>query len=47
MEIREITVNDTEELYEKQGFHAEGRREKSMNVNGKLINEYYMAKILC
>ena len=33
-------------LYEKHGFAVEGRREKSMKVNGELVDEYYMAKIL-
>ena len=33
-------------LYEKHGFTIEGRREKSMKVNGAFVDEYYMAKIL-
>ena len=33
-------------LYEKQGFQVEGIRSKSMKVNGILVDEYYMAKIL-
>lgn len=33
-------------LYEKSGFKVEGIRAKSMLVNGELVNEYYMAKIL-
>ena len=32
-------------LYEKCGFNAEGIREKSMKVNGRLVDEYYMGKI--
>lgn len=32
-------------LYEKSGFKIEGIKEKSMRVNGVLIDEYYMAKI--
>ena len=33
-------------LYEKSGFKIEGTREKSMFVEEKFIDEYYMAKIL-
>ncbi len=33
-------------LYEKCGFQTEGIREKSMLVEGTLVDEYYMAKIL-
>ncbi len=33
-------------LYEKSGFRIEGIRAKSMLVEGKLVDEYYMAKIL-
>lgn len=33
-------------LYEKNGFQIEGIRRKSMLVEGKFIDEYYMAKIL-
>lgn len=33
-------------LYEKCGFKKEGLREKSMNLDGELIDEYYMAKII-
>ena len=33
-------------LYEKGGFKKEGLREKSMKLDGKLIDEYYMAKII-
>ena len=33
-------------LYEKSGFAAEGVRKNSMYVNGRYIDEYYMAKIL-
>lgn len=34
------------QLYEKCGFKTEGTREKSMLVDGKYVDEYYMAKIL-
>ena len=33
-------------LYEKAGFQTEGRRVKSMLVDGRFVDEYYMAKIL-
>lgn len=33
-------------LYEKNGFQIEGIRRKSMLVEGKFVDEYYMAKIL-
>lgn len=33
-------------LYEKKGFFIEGIRKKSLFVNGKYIDEYYMGKIL-
>lgn len=33
-------------LYEKKGFIVEGKRSQSMKVDGKYVDEYYMAKIL-
>ncbi len=46
----ELTVEcantDALKLYEKQGFLIEGIRSKSMKVNEKFVDEYYMAKIL-
>ena len=33
-------------LYEKTGFTVEGIRKNSMCVNGRYIDEYYMAKLL-
>ena len=33
-------------LYEKNGFRVEGIRPKAMKVNGSLIDEYYMGKII-
>lgn len=32
-------------LYEKHGFAVEGLRKKSMKVNGRYVDEYYMGKI--
>ena len=42
----ECTNTGAKHLYEKQGFQVEGIRSKSMKVNGILVDEYYMAKIL-
>ncbi len=46
----ELTVECTnpaaKRLYEKNGFQVEGIRSKAMKVNGRLTDEYYMAKIL-
>lgn len=46
----ELTVECQNEaafhLYQKNGFKVEGKREKSMYVNGTYVDEYYMAKIL-
>lgn len=33
-------------LYKKMGFKIEGTKEKSLIVNGKYVDEYYMGKIL-
>jgi len=33
-------------LYEKMGFKAEGTKKDSLMVNGKYVDEYYMARIL-
>ncbi|MCH5201148.1 MAG: GNAT family N-acetyltransferase [Oscillospiraceae bacterium] len=46
----ELTVECSNEaaihLYKKSGFTVEGTRSKSMYVNGRYADEYYMAKIL-
>ena len=46
----ELTVeceNDgAKTLYERMGFEIEGIRPKSMKVNGRFVDEYYMGKIL-
>ena len=46
----ELTVeceNDgAKTLYERMGFKIEGIRPKSMKVNGRFVDEYYMGKIL-
>ena len=45
----ELTVEcinaDAVKLYQKCGFQSEGTRQKSMKVDDKFIDEYYMAKI--
>ncbi|MDF2888621.1 MAG: GCN5-related N-acetyltransferase [Lacrimispora sp.] len=33
-------------LYEKMGFIVEGKKERSMIVDGVMVDEYYMAKLL-
>jgi len=33
-------------LYEKMGFIVEGKKERSMIVDGSAVDEYYMAKLL-
>ena len=33
-------------LYEKNGFVVEGKRIKSMKLNGEFVDEFYMAKLL-
>lgn len=33
-------------LYEKTGFKTEGIKYDSLKVNGKYINEYFMAKLI-
>jgi GNAT superfamily N-acetyltransferase len=33
-------------LYKKMGFKVEGIKEKSLNIDGIFVDEYYMSKIL-
>lgn len=33
-------------LYESKGFKIEGRKEKSLMIDGEFIDEYYMARLL-
>lgn len=33
-------------LYKNRGFKIEGLKEKSLLVDGRYVDEYYMAKIL-
>lgn len=41
MTNNEIAIN----LYKKFGFEVEGVKKKSMKIDGKYIDEYYMAKV--
>jgi ribosomal protein S18 acetylase RimI-like enzyme len=45
----ELTVHKSNEatinLYKKHGFKIEGERVSSINLKGKLVNEYYMARV--
>lgn len=42
----EFVNTGAKHLYEKNGFIVEGVRPKSMKVNGRFVDEYYMGKIL-
>ena len=33
-------------LYRKMGFEQEGVKRHSLQINGKYVDEYYMAKLL-
>nr|WP_314461393.1 GNAT family N-acetyltransferase [uncultured Clostridium sp.] len=47
LELTVMTQNEQAcHLYEKRGFIIEGKKERSMIVNGTAIDEYYMAKLL-
>ena len=47
LELTVMTHNESAvNLYEKMGFKIEGTKEKSLIVNGKYVDEYYMGKIL-
>jgi len=41
-----VCENDiAKHLYEKNGFEIEGIKKKSMYIDKKYVDEYYMAKI--
>ena len=42
----ECTNKEAKKLYEKNGFVTEGIRSKSMCLDGRFIDEYYMGKII-
>ncbi|MEJ8555082.1 GNAT family N-acetyltransferase [Tepidibacter sp. Z1-5] len=47
LELTVMTHNEGAiHLYKKMGFKIEGTKEKSLIVNGKYVDEYYMSKIL-
>ncbi len=47
LELTVMTHNEAAiGLYKKMGFKIEGLKEKSLIVDGKYVDEYYMAKIL-
>ena len=47
LELTVMTHNEGAiKLYKEMGFKIEGLKENSLMVDGKYINEYYMAKIL-
>lgn len=47
LELTVMTHNEGAiKLYKEMGFKVEGLKEKSLVVDGKYIDEYYMAKIL-
>lgn len=47
LELTVMTHNEGAiKLYKKMGFKVEGVKEKSLIVNGKYVDEYYMGKIL-
>lgn len=47
LELTVMTHNEGAiHLYKKMGFEIEGLKEKSLIVNGKYVDEYYMGKIL-
>lgn len=46
LELTVICENSVaKHLYEKNGFEIEGRKRKSVLVDGKYLDEFYMAKI--
>ncbi len=47
LELTVIVDNDKAyHLYEKLGFEVEGRRSNSMLIDGKYVDEFYMAKLI-
>ena len=47
LELTVMTENErARHLYEKMGFIIEGKKERSMIVDGTAVDEYYMAKLL-
>ena len=47
LELTVMTENEqARHLYEKMGFIMEGKKERSMIVDGRAVDEYYMGKLL-
>lgn len=47
LELTVVAKNEiAKHLYEKSGFVVEGTKVKSMKINGELVDEYYMGKIV-
>lgn len=47
LELTVMVHNDTAiRLYKKMGFKIEGVKERSLIIDGKYIDEYYMAKLI-
>lgn len=47
LELTVMTENEqARHLYEKIGFIMEGKKERSMIVDGRAVDEYYMGKLL-
>ena len=47
LELTVVTENSAGlSLYKKMGFEIEGTKKDSLRINGKFVDEYYMAKIL-
>ncbi|WP_421385299.1 GNAT family N-acetyltransferase [Bacillus salacetis] len=46
LELTAVTENEAGvALYKKSGFEIEGTKRNSLRINGKLFNEFYMAKL--
>ncbi len=47
LELTVVTENEAGlALYKKQGFEVEGTKRQSLKINGRLVDEYYMSKLL-
>ncbi|TFD99489.1 GNAT family N-acetyltransferase [Jeotgalibacillus salarius] len=47
LELTAVTENEAGlALYKKQGFEIEGTKRQSLHINGRMVDEYYMAKII-
>jgi RimJ/RimL family protein N-acetyltransferase len=47
LELTVVTQNQAGlQLYKKMGFEIEGTKRKSLYIDGKFVDEYYMSKLL-